>query len=587
MTDVARRLRAVAIAIALAAAIDPAITMSGATRPRLAVVIQQGSSPIADRVRARLIEDLGPSHEIVPQITSDTAAAIVIGDRYPDEPVPEHLLVATVSTVAAAPGVRLVRVDAPREVPAATTIHLDVDVEAQGLAGRSTDVTVGIGGLEVGRTSHVWTTDREQWRGAIDAVPFGEPPWVVRVALAGATGANAGSRDVADAVVDLRLRPYRVEVYEPRPSWATTFVRRALESDARFEVASVSASSRGIFVRTGDGAPLSDPRLDAADVVVVGGLDHLSAADVRWLDRFMRERGGAVALVPDMQVNAGPVRDWLSMDTTEQLLERPAKLSMASGAAPLEASELLLLGDLPSGGSLVAAAASAGLPAEATAKAGSDGSPVIVSMPRGSGRLLVSGAMDAWRFRAANHDAFDRFWQSTLAGLALAAPAPIEISVTPPLLRPLEKGEVTIRVRSRAHAAIAASIDGEEAIRLRPEPEAGLFKGQFTARATPGRSTIDVHLADSARASASRTALVRSEARRIGAEPALSMLASSHRGIDVAPDRIEELERFVRGAVTSPNADAVRRPMRSTWWIVPLAACLSAEWSIRRRRGLR
>jgi hypothetical protein len=212
---------------------------------------------------------------------------------------------------------------------------------------------------------------------------------------------------------------------------------------------------------------------------------------------------------------------------------------------------------------------------------------VVVSMPRGSGRLLVSGAMDAWRFRAADNAAFDRFWQATLAGLALAAPPPIDISVAPPLLRPFEKGEVTVRVRTREGAAIAASIDGDQAIRLRPEPEAGLFTGTFTARATPGRSTIAVHLADSARQSASRTVLVQADVRRIFAKPALSMLASSHRGIDVMPDQLPELERFVREAVTSPDAAVVRRPLRSPWWLLPFAACLSAEWWMGRRQGRR
>jgi hypothetical protein len=94
-------------------------------------------------------------------------------------------------------------------------------------------------------------------------------------------------------------------------------------------------------------------------------------------------------------------------------------------------------------------------------------------------------------------------------------------------------------------------------------------------------------LADSARRSASRTVLVQSEVKRIAAEPALSMLSSSHRGIDVTPDRVAELERFVRGAVTSPDAAVVRRPLRSVWWLLPFAGCLSAEWWIRRRRGLR
>ncbi len=65
---------------------------------------------------------------------------------------------------------------------------------------------------------------------------------------------------------------------------------------------------------------------------------------------------------------------------------------------------------------------------------------MIVSAPRGTGRLLLSGAMDAWRFRAADNGAFDRFWPSTIAGLALAVPPPIAIAIDPPLLRPGDTG---------------------------------------------------------------------------------------------------------------------------------------------------
>ena len=95
---------------------------------------------------------------------------------------------------------------------------------------------------------------------------------------------------------------------------------------------------------------------------------------------------------------------------------------MTPPAASLQASELLVLRALPPGSDVVARVP------------GSDGSPVIVSMPRGDGRLLLSGAMDAWRFRAADNGAFDRFWQSTIAGLALAVPPPIALSVDPPIL---------------------------------------------------------------------------------------------------------------------------------------------------------
>ena len=602
-----RFLRFIAIGIAIAGLIDPTISVSGFSRARVAVVAQQPASPAADGVRDRLIRDLSTSYDIVSNVTSDAAAAVVIGERYPDEPMPDTLLIATVTTAdVATPGVRIVRVDAPREVPAATVIHLDVEIEGFRVAGRTTDVTVAINGLEVGRASHRWATDGERWRANIDAVPVGEPPFVLRVeaatpvvsglppplqplstelrrGLTEARSAKAGSRTVADTVVDLRRAPFRVQFYDPRLSWATTFVRRALEADARFQVASLSLTSRGISAQAGSEVPLDDPRIAGFDVVIVGGLDRLTAAEVQSLDRYMRARGGAVVVVPDQRIETGPARDLVSgsvglqPDLIERLLEQPAKLAVTPPAASLQASELLVLRALTPGTDVIARVP------------GSDGSPVIVSMPRGEGRLLLSGAMDAWRFRAADNGAFDRFWQSTIAGLALAAPPPIAISVVPPLLRPAERGDVIVRVRSRDVTSVSASLDGDQPIRLQPEPGAGVYRGSFTAKGAPGRSTIEVRAAGGQAMSVSRTLLVQPDVQRAQstAAPALSMLASSHRGIDVTPEHIADLERFLRSAVTSPRTTLVRHPMRSTWWILPFAVCLSAEWWMRRRRGLR
>src|SRR5262249_4120535 len=121
---------------------------------------------------------------------------------------------------------------------------------------------------------------------------------------------------------------------------------------------------------------------------------------------------------------------------------------------------------------------------------GADAAPVIVSMPRGGGRLLFSGAMDAWRFRGADDRAFDRFWQSTIAGLAMAVPPAGDSRLNPRLLRPGERGDVVVRVRAR-EAAVSASI-GADPIRLVPTPEPGVFHGRFTAGNAPGSSTITV-----------------------------------------------------------------------------------------------
>ena len=575
-------LRVVAFAIALAGLIDPAISLSGASRARIAIV-SQPSSAAAGSVRDRLARDLGATFEIAPLITSDAAAAIVIGDCYPEEPVPDALLIATVSTpaAAAAPGARIVRVDAPREIPPATVIHLDVELEGSAVAGQTSEVTAVIAGLEAGRASHRWVAGETRARAGIDAVPIGEAPYVITVRLTpDIAEGDRFSRTVADIVVDARRAPFRVEFSDARPSWATTFLRRALEGDARFQVATLGFTSRGVSATTGGAVPLSDARLDAFDVVIAGGLDRLSAADARALDRYMRERGGAVVVVPDQRIDADPARELIlgpanaghypdekagrdRDQIVERLLEQPATLTV-----PLRVSELLVLRALSPG-------------ADVVARVPGDLAPVIVSMPRGGGRLLLSGAMDAWRYRAGDDDAFDRFWRSTIAGLALAVSPDVDIRFEPALLHPGERGEVVVRVRSHTAAPVSATLDGDQPIRLLPDPEGGVYRGRFTAGATPGRSAIDVM-------GVKRTVLVQADVHRVRpVAPSLAMLASSHRGIDVAPERVSELEAFVRKAVAAPRIQQVRHPMRSAWWILPFAFCLSSEWWIRRKRGLR
>jgi hypothetical protein len=623
-------LRIVAFAIAIAAIVDPALTVFGASRPRVAIVPLRPATASAGAVRDRLARDLSASYEVVPTVTSDAAAAIVIGSHYSLEPgaldggsgsgVPDTLLVATVTvSEAIAPGVRIVRVEAPREVPPGTAIHVDVALEARGVSGKTTEVTASLAGLESSPVSHRWTNDHERWAASLDVVPIGGPPYVVRVRLPpspggfGGTGTpdttettdtapvasgypvppkppggEGGSRTMADVVVDVRHDPLRVEFYDARPSWATTFVRRALEGDARFEVATLSDTSRGVSAQTGGAVPLGDPRIDSFDVVVVGGLDRLSTADVRSLDRYARERGGAVVVVPDERIDAGPARDFVEgQELIERLLEQPATLVVAAPAASLRASELLVLRSLLPMTDVIARVPGTGVSAAAW-------SPVIVSMPRGDGRLMLSGAMDAWRYRAADNGAFDRFWQSTIAGLALAVPPPIAIDTEPRLLRPGDWSDVTVRVRSRDIASVSASLDGVHPIRLLPEPETGRYRGRFLARDTPGRSTIEVRAASAVSEGfpphiSAQTILVQADIRRPAptSGASLAMLASSHRGIDVTPERVADLEAFLRGVVSRPRVSEVRHPMRSVWWIVPFAGCLSAEWWMRRRRGLR
>ena len=86
-------LRAVAVLIAVAGFIDPAFTLAGRSRARISIVVQDGRTmalpaadgasrrAVAERVRAQLTKDLGSDYDVQPRLTSDSAAAIVVGDR--------------------------------------------------------------------------------------------------------------------------------------------------------------------------------------------------------------------------------------------------------------------------------------------------------------------------------------------------------------------------------------------------------------------------------------------------------------------------------------------------------------------------
>jgi hypothetical protein len=577
--------------------------MSGRGRARIAVVVQDGPTmdlpmadgssrrAVAEHVRARLHDDLGSAYDIQPALTSDAAAAIVIGDRYwPASPkllesLEERRRALPISTVTiasdVAPNVRIVAVDAPGEVPVATAIRVTVDVEGLGVAGKTTRVAVHIAGLEVGDASHEWQGVRERWRAQIDAVPVGEPPFALRVEAQPLEIERTQLDNIVDTVVDARRAPFRVQVHEPRPSWATTFARRALEADARFKVAGVTSTSRSTATRTADPVAFTDDALESMDVVIVGGLEKLTGAEARTLERFMRERGGAVVLMPDARIAAGPALDLMAAVTlAERLSDRPEKLVVTPPLEPIQASELLLMrGDAPAGSERIA---------WTSAK---ESAAVAVSMPHGIGRLFFSGALDAWRFRAEDGRAFDRYWRSTIAGLALAVRPPISITTEPRIVRPGEQGEVVVRVRNAGaprDLPVRAEID-RRPIRLWPEPEAGVFRGSFAAGGIGGWSTVVAHVGGVKPASASQPLVIRGDARLTLPQvaPPLSMLASSHHGIDVAPENVAAVERFIRTSIVAPAEAQTRYPMRSGWWIVPFAACLSAEWWLRRKRGLR
>lgn len=585
-----RALRWTAITIAVLGVVDPAMTVSGRTRPLLGLVVQTGPSmelpsasgaasrrEAAQAVAARLHADLRDAFDIVEGFDRTAAATVLIGDRYPDDPVPETATVSTVTVAAPlTPDVRIAGVDAPRAVPPATAVRLGVVVQGQGLAGKTSDIVVRSHGAELARASHVWPASGDSWRADLEVVPIGEPPFTFDIATTEIPGERTFADNHATVQID-RAPRLRVLVLEGRPSWAAAFVRRELEDDPRFEVEGLSYAAPGVPVRSGGAS--GSRGLEGFDVVLVGGLDRVSASDITRLDRFLRLRGGSVAILPDSKVSTAVVRELLpGVAVRETLLDRPAALAAATALPRIDASELLEATNLPPG-------------AVVLAQASGSREPVIWTVAVGFGRVLFSGALDAWRYRANPEVDFGRFWRSVVSGLALAAPPPIDVDLVPRRAALGQRVRVVARVRPleqdslRDRLAVSASVGADRPIRLWPDAAKGVFTGSFIVESSmTGQSPIVTVSAGDGTARGSARVILDRHPREEGGEP-LSLLAETRRGIDVRPDDLAKLESHVRTAVPPQRVPVERHPMRSAWWIVPFAACLSCEWWLRRRTG--
>jgi hypothetical protein len=220
------------------------------------------------------------------------------------------------------------------------------------------------------------------------------------------------------------------------------------------------------------------------------------------------------------------------------------------------------------------------------------GAPMVFSARRGLGAVIVSGALDAWRYRDSHR--FDEFWRTAILGEAITAPPRLGVSVTPGVARPGDRVRITARLRptelrasgneialpAASARAVAPGLRLDQPVRLWPATEPGVYEGEWTAAAA-GDYAIDVSIG------ALTAAAVLSVDRRAAMPPGRNeVLAVAARvsGGDVFAD-----DAALIAGLTSrhPASTAWRpaRPARTIWWAAAFSVLLSIEWALRRRRG--
>ena len=580
-----RILRAAAVLIAVAAVVDPAFLRSTQVRPTVVVAHATASDrDLAARVAAALESTFAVSRVDV----AGAAAYVLAGSDVPEEwRPPQSAVVFAVTPGGGTLGLRVLDLKVPAQASIDSVAPVVATVSVDGSGDREVTVALVVDGLRMQEVKARVAGDDTRITVPLTFVPA--RPGLARVRVeATATGRTDAA---ADAVLDVTARVWRVLAFDGRPTYAATFVRRALETDARFQVTTRIVTSRASAMQTGP-APVSltDPRaLDGFDLVVVGAADALGAGEAASLERYLRERHGAVVLLPEGTDD--PVLFRLTGQATWQE-DRRAEPVRVEGGEGFTASEFFWPSRWPP---LAAPLATFGQADPSAARR----FPVW-QMPVGSGRVVVSSAMDGWRARAGAAIGFSAFWRSTAAAVANATPPLVSVALARRVLVPGQSTSVGVLSFSSGvpTAQMRATSGAVSPVRLWPSSSPSAngvaeWQGEFRAPDAPGRYRLDVTTEGGAAGAAELLVVGADGDADAWVAPAsdgdglAAMAASAHRGGVVPEAQLSALPAQLAAALKVAPVQQPWRPMRSVWWLIPFTACAAGEWWLRRRRGQR
>jgi hypothetical protein len=587
-----RVLRLIAVAIAIGGVADPAWTRSRpVTQPVRLTVIDRPTLDLPGPSGTRremaltsaetLRNQLASAFDVTVQRVDDVRAAactdggacVLIGDGPVPNAIPESAIILGGVSVAAplAPNVAIAKIDGPLTAGLAAAASVRVHLRGVGVAGTSR-IDVIDEDIVVGSAEHQWTPASGAGEDAavdVSWVPLAAGARRLRIAVSVIDGEAAAIDNVADVGAVVRPEPIPVLIYEPEAAWSGTFIRRAIERDSRFALQGGTRLAPSISVAHAGQRALTAAGLARARLVVIASPHALNENEVALLERFARVGGGSVALLFDRRPE-GPALRLLPAILASRELTSP------QAVGPLNVMELVTFGAAPG----------------ITTLAAHDNQPVIVSRAMGRGRIVISGALDAWRFR--DNDRFTTFWIGVLNDAALAAGSRLDLQVTPTLLAPGDTAEVTVRWHGfdvsledlRATAYLGCGSE-RVPVRLWPTGRPGVVRGTIAAE-REGGCEVTASLTGEESVSASTPLVIANELLPIRADgPGLAQALASHGAPVYKFGEEAQLADAIRAQMRVEHAPQETHPFRSPWWVIPFSLALASEWWVRRAAGLR
>jgi hypothetical protein len=579
-------LRLAAVAIAIAAMIDPAVKSDRRARPDVAVF---ATDPARDSVLVnRVAEQLGSDFTVTRAPFSAAAATVLVGAGLPAATAELNAPVFAVTPDESTPSVRIFFAWIPQSMLLDSRNEVTVDVQSTGRGNRSVTASLRMGNATIDQRTTTFGRGRSWGSTHLAFVPISTGPALLRAVATIDGVALADSVDLATTVRDER---WHVLFYDTRPSWQSTFVRRAVESDLRFDVTSRVVTSKNISTDLGAPPAALDNAgsLERYDAIVVGAPELLADREVAGLEGYLRRRAGSVVLMLDEQP-AGPFQRLLGVTNWKHNSDGKTTeiASISNDSTVLRAAELVWPAALPPRAVTYALARAP--------RPGEDRPPIVWSVPVGAGTVTVSGALDAWRFRDSTTSAFEDYWRYTIAGAAIASARPESIELSQRVVAPGEPVDVTVRLRDPGlqplptRVSVTTTIEPATggpgaAVTLWPTSAVGALHGTIRAPDRPGTYQA-MAATDKDRASTSLIVLPGARHNGLNDLHFLADWVATRGGRAFPASQLSLLPAALRSA-THPTPRRERwHPLRSFWWLLPFALALSAEWWLRRRRGL-
>ena len=509
---------------------------------------------------------------------------------------------------------RLVRVEAPEQVELGSWVEVEVEVAAQGYAGRDIRVEVESGGRVVAEEKMRLMGDgTRRVELQFQADVLGIRHYAAQVEAQ--TDEILADNNRQSFAVEVTPREERAVLFldgRPRPEFA--YIRRALERDEELLVEGLVVVNDKVEYRMRQPDGPGGEGLQGYDVVVLGDVaaEWLLEEGEEELHRFVGNRGGGLLVLGSAALaDAGqPLQDLLPVRLPGEVgLERGGFRFRPSGEGQfhpiLEQLGAEVWSRLPKlTGYLRAGRAKPG--ARVLFEERVSGEVLMATQRYGAGRVAFFAPYSSWRWRAyspAAEEEYERFWMQTVRWLAGQEEQAVALEMEKFVHEPGAPVELLARVwdgsyQPHARAQVAAAIrpvqdasKGAELVALRPTlDEPGLYEGDWQGE--EGEYQVDVWAHESGRRIGEARGFFAVRASRVELEGRLAdrqlleRLAHVGGGLFCDVDGVETLAEQIPRI-----AEEATRKVEEDLWDTPLLFggilfLLSGEWLWRRRRGM-